>query len=228
MDTTLRERLFALQDAQYQKFHGSLVPGAENIIGVRVPELRALAKKLATGQWQQALVDLGTDYYEERVVRGLIIAQAPMSVSARQKLLEEFVPLINNWAICDVVCSTIKEADKEQESYWNFLQDYLGSAEEYPLRFGLVMLLDHFVDEHYIESVLDVLLHVNTADYYAQMAAAWALSVCYIKFPVLTEAVFLNPRLDDEIRQKGIQKCTESYRVKYKDKQRLKEIAKGF
>ena len=100
-----------------------------------------------------------------------------------------------------------------------FIQSYLCSTQEYEIRFAVVCLLDFFINETYIEQVLDLLLQVHHEGYYVKMAVAWAISVCYVKFPKKQKVVFEENLLDDFTHNKSIQKIRESYRVP-KEKQR--------
>ncbi len=101
----------------------------------------------------------------------------------RKKELEKFIPYINNWAICDCSCATYKFMRDFPKEWLPFLKSYLCSTQEYEIRFAVVCLLDFFINEVYIDEVLDLLLQVHHEGYYVKMAVAWAISVCYVKFP---------------------------------------------
>ena len=92
------------------------------------------------------------------------------------------------------------------------------------MRFGIVSLLEHFINDTYIDDVLQILSDIRHDGYYVKMAAAWALSVCYIKYPGKTSALVTENRLDDFTHNKMIQKICESFRVSREQKEELKKL----
>ena len=111
---------------------------------------------------------------------------------------------------------------------WKFLQKYLNSDKEFEVRFGIVMLLDYYISEEYIEKILKIFDETKHEGYYVKMAVAWAISICYIKFPQETEEYLKNNNLDEFTYRKSIQKIKESYRVSKDQKQKLEEQAKNW
>lgn len=216
MTTTenIRKELLALVDHKYREFHSSLVPGADNILGVRVPQLRLLAKEVAKREDWRAFVEAAdTEYYEETMLQGMVIGWSKMELEERMKYVEMFVPRINNWAVCDIFCGELKSAvRKGKESVWSFAQPYLQSDEEFKLRFGIVMLF-HFVDDEHIDSLLEYADLFNHEAYYARMAMAWMLSICFVKFPDKTMEYMKRSKLDNWTYNKALQKTMESLRV---------------
>lgn len=216
-------QLDVLRDETYRQFNESLIPGAEGTTyGVRLPQLRTMAKAIIQGDWQQFLSDAaGSEIYEMVMLRGLVIAAAPCDYQTRLELLAGFVPHIHNWAVCDCVTGSIKSAKAHLPQTWEFLQPYLLSREEFFLRFGVVMLMDYFINEEYIDRVLDILKDIRHDAYYVNMAVAWALSVCFVKFRSKTLALIESQQLSPWVQNKTIQKCRESRRVTPEDKQLL-------
>lgn len=227
MDNSLYSQILsqldALRDEKYRKFNESLIPGAEGTsYGVRLPQLRTIAKEIIKADWQQFLSDAeGSDIYEIIMLRGLVIATAPCEYSERLNMLVDFVPAINNWAVCDCVTSSIKSAAKNLPETFAFLTPYLESREEFELRFGMVMLMDFFITEEYIDRVLEIYQNIHHEAYYVNMAIAWAMSVCFVKFREKTLAVFQTQALSPWVQNKAIQKCRESRRVSAEDKEML-------
>lgn len=221
--TEVLEQLDSLRDETYRKFNESLIPGAEGTsYGVRLPQLRTIAKEIIKGDWQQFLSDAeDSSIYEIIMLRGLVIAAAPCEYDARLQMLAEFVPSISNWAVCDCVTASIKSAKKHLPETLQFLTPYLESPEEFPLRFGVVMLMDYFITEEYIDMVLEILCGIRHEAYYVNMAIAWALSVCFVKFRDKTLSVFQSQALSPWVQNKAIQKCRESRRVSAEDKAML-------
>lgn len=221
----IRQRLKELQDTSYQEFHGKLVPGCDNIMGVRLPELRTLAKSLARQDWEEWFAKGEDLWYEETMLRGLVLAYAKLEHPKRLELIRTFVPDIRNWAVCDCFCNTLKDAEKYPKDYWDFLEPYFTSDEEYEARFGAVMLLSHFVKAEYLGESLKRLESIHQEGYYAKMAAAWAVSVYFAAFPkeVLTWLKD-SPKLDDFTYKKTLQKILESYRVDKDMKNIIREM----
>ena len=227
-----RKRLRKLSDEKYREFHSGLVPGKDNIVGVRIPKLRAFAKEICREDWRLWLslnketLEALEVLYEEILLRGLVIAGGrDASFEELLKNICEFVPYIDNWAVCDTFCASLKQTKTHKKEMWEFLQPYLESDREYFIRFGVVMLLDYYVDEEYLEKLYAVFDSIHHEGYYVKMAVAWALSVCYVKFPEETMRYLKNNKaLDDFTYNKAIQKTCESYRVKPEEKEKLKKM----
>lgn len=219
----VREELQNNIDEKYRQFHASLVPGIEHFLGVRVPILRRIAKTIAKDDVLSFIEDADMSSYEECMIRGMLIGYAKFSVEEQKQQLREFVPYINNWAVCDCCCATYKFMKDNQAEWFVFLDSYLQTTEIYQIRFAVVCMLDFFINEDYIDGVLQRLLHISSEEYYVKMAVAWALSICFIKFPQKTERILENSELDCETRQKAVQKIRESFRVSKEEKARLKE-----
>lgn len=215
------EELEKAADEKYRVFNESLIPGVRKTYGVRVPFLRTLAKKLAA-DWQDFLVCAQDDSQEELMLQGFVIGYARMSLEDRLQQLTRFIPKIDNWAVCDTVCSTLKFIRKDLSGFRLFLEPYLQSSEEFQRRFAIVCLMDYYITDEYIEEVLDYLAATEHPAYYVQMAAAWALSVCFVKYRDITMPYFREGLIkNDWIHNKAIQKIRESYRVAAEDKELL-------
>lgn len=219
----VRRRLLELADSKYQSFQSGLVPGVDNLLGVRVPDLRKLAKEIAKGDWEAFLGKNDREWYENDMLQGLVIACAKMDFEHRLDLTREFIPRISNWAVCDVFCGSLKEAKKHRDEVWEFLQPFLKSKEEYEIRFGVVMLLSHFVEEAYLERAFAAFDVIVSDAYYVRMAVAWAVSVYFVHFPNEGMAYLKHNQLDDWTHNKAIQKITESYRVE----KEMKDVLRG-
>ncbi len=220
----VRKTLLALADEDYRIFHSKLVPGTENILGVRVPELRKLAKKLVKEDWREYFEAAPDMYYEEDMLRGFMVGYGRMDIEERLDKVREFLPSIHNWAVCDCFCSTLKFTEKNREKVWEFLQPYFLSDKTYELRFASVMALDYYVLPEYAPAVFRYFDEMKSGDYYVQMAVAWAVSVYYVHLPEMTEAYMRENLLDDFIYNKSIQKICESYRVDKETKARLRSL----
>lgn len=220
----LREKIEALAEPEFQKFSAALIPGVSRLLGVRLPVLRNLAREELRG-WRELLENpAGDPYAEEVMLDGMLIALARMEPEERLEHVARFVPRMDNWAVCDTFCSGLKFSKKHPSLVWKFIQPYLNSTRVYDVRFAVVMMLAHFITEDYVERVLSLLDGVRHEDYYVGMAVAWAVSVCYVKFPALTLEYLRNSSLSDFTYNKALQKIIESLRVSREDKELMRSM----
>ena len=212
-----------LADNKYKDFHSRLVPDIDNVLGISVPKLRAIAKELikSCNNIEKYFALVGNRYYEEIMLQGIVIGYVKCSWEKKLEYIESFIPKINDWAVCDIFCGGIKPPKSETDSFRNFLDKYLTSSKEFEIRFGVVILLQKYITENYISSTLSVLQAINHKGYYVQMAVAWALSICFIKYPQQTLEILKEKTLDKFVQNKAIQKCRESLRVTAEDKEML-------
>lgn len=222
MNEEIRKRIFELADEKYKEFHSGLCPNTNNIVGVRVPVLRNYAKELAKQDWNTYLENAQDEYYEEVMLQGMVIGIAKMPIEEKLRQIKKFVPKIDNWAVCDVTCAGFKVKEKEQ--LWNFIKTYQNSKKEFELRFMIVMMLDHFVEEKYVQNIFSTIDTIKNDEYYVQMAVAWLISVLYIKFPKETLAYLKTTTIDNFTFNKAIQKMIESYRVSKEEKEMLRKL----
>ena len=220
----IREELFNLSDENYKKFHSSLCPGTSNIIGIRVPILRNLAKEISKGNFREFLKENENKYYEETMLEGFVIGYAKMELNEKLEYISKFVPKIDNWAICDCTCSTFKFINKNKQEIWKFIQKYLKSNKEFEVRFGVIIMLDYFLTEDYFDDVIKKLDKIKQSDYYVKMAIAWTLQVAYVKNKEKTIKYLKNNNLDDFTYNKAIQKMIESNRISKEEKDSLRKM----
>lgn len=228
MELNIEKELFSLQDKKYQKFQIKLCPGIENIIGIRVPILRNYAKELLKKyDFKELMECINDNYYEEIMLQGMLIGGAKEDFDIIIKYIEAFIPKINNWAVCDTFCTGLKITKKRKDEMWLFLQKYLKSKKEFEVRFGIVMILGYFIDEKYLEENLKIFNSINVNKYYVQMAVAWAISICLIKYYDRTVRYLQEEAdLDNFTYNKSIQKAIESYRITNEQKDFLRNMKK--
>lgn len=218
----LREYLPQIAQESYREFSSKLVPGVENMLGVRLPKLRMLAKSLAKGDFRQFLAQAKNTSFEETAIKGMVIGYARMELEERLHYVENFVPEISNWSICDSFCAGLTAFRKDPERVWRFLQPYLESKQEYEARFAAVVLLDHFKDSAYLPQILEGFSRCPARGYYARMGIAWAISVYFAAFPQPVEDFLESGALDPETLQKTRRKILESTRVSASVKEQLR------
>lgn len=224
----IRQELIKLADDKYRSFHSNLCPGVENILGVRLPLLRKIANSLSKEEDYYNYLNNGdTKYYEEIMIEGLIIGYLKTDNENRFNYIKNFIPKIDNWAICDSFCNNLKFTKKNINEVWNFILPYTSSENEFDIRFAIVMMLNFYIIEDYIDDVLDTLNKINHDGYYVKMAVAWAVSYAYIDFPQKTLAFLKNNNLDNFTYNKSLQKIIESTRVSKEDKDLMRSLKKN-
>lgn len=216
IDDFIHEQLTAHADSRLAAFNRRLLPGiSRHVLGVRIPRLRTLARELAlrddAAAWLAGCRAEAT--FEEVILHGLLVGRLKADADTWFARVAAYVPLIDNWAACDVPCSSFTAIRRHAGRGWDFLRPYLDSRQEYEQRFGIVMLLDHYTDEAHAGTVVERLAGLSTEAYYARMAQAWALSMCFIKFPEITFPVLAPGVLHPDVRRMTLQKIMESRRL---------------
>lgn len=153
MRKEIRDRISEYAENEYRDFSAALIPGAKPLLGVRLPSLRKIAKDIAKGDWRREVehaegeyVDL---YFEETMLRGMIIgygtAKKDVTESEGIQYLEKFIPMIDDWSVCDSFCNSFTFANKHRDAVWEVLQNYLYSDKEFEVRVALILLLSQYL-----------------------------------------------------------------------------------
>jgi len=153
MREAIRDRISTYAENKYRDFSSALVPGAKPLLGVRLPKLREIAKEIAKGDWHgevgQAEGEYTDVYFEETMLRGMIIgygtAKKDVTVSEGIQYLEWFIPMIDDWAVCDSFCNSFSFANQNRDAVWEVLQKYLYSDKEFEVRASLILLLSQYL-----------------------------------------------------------------------------------
>lgn len=228
----IREQLFQLSEESYKDFNRNIVPGEERMIGVRLPALRKLARETAKSSGREYLDEaaeaMGPDsLHEEIMLYGMVLGYTKMEKEERAERLDRFVPLIRTWAICDTCVTGYKFMEKEPDYWFDYLKRYETSNKEFDLRFMIISMLSHFIDDRHIDEVLRLCGSIRNDGYYTKMGVAWTVSVCYVKYPEKTRKFLESGVMDEFTHNKSIQKIRESYRVSREEKEELKKLKKG-
>lgn len=226
MKNEIKKSIISLVDESYKDFHSKLCPGTTNILGVRVPVLRNYAKELIKNhQVEYLLKNIDNKYYEEIMLKGLIIGlDNNNDLNKTINYIKDFIPLINNWAICDTFCAGLKITKKNKKEMRKFILSYKNSKKEYELRFMIVMILDYYIEEDYLEDNFKIFSKIKQKDYYVEMALAWAISICLIKYYDQTLILLDKYKFNDFVYNKALQKACESYRIDNNKKLKLKSM----
>ena len=219
--------LINLVDKDFKSFNEKVIPDTNReLLGVRIPLLRNLAKKIVKeDDWKGWLEVVSDKYFEEILLQGLVIAYAKDDFKTKIPLIKKFIPKMDSWAITDSFVPTLKIKNSELELVFNFINSYLNSNKEYEIRFGIIMLLDYFIVDDYVEKVIEILDKINHEGYYVKMAAAWCLAEIGIKYnDLLMEYLNGKNNLDDFTFNKTLQKMIESYRISKEQKEVLRKM----
>lgn len=220
----ITEQLIEYQDLKYKDFTSALMPGSRPVIGVRLPILRKMAKEIAKGDWQNFVETAPEEYFEEVQLKGFVIAYAKASYEEILPFVENHIPKINDWSLCDSFCTSLKIVEKNREEFLKFLLPYAKEDDEFKQRVVAVILMDYYLTDDYIEQTLRILGGLKNEKYYCKMAVAWAVATAWAKQRDKTYAYMQdgNNTLDDWTYNKAIQKMLESYRVSEEDKVMLR------
>ena len=223
MRNEIIKELLNNQDLEYKKFHSKLCTTKYEIIGVRVPIVKEIAKRYSKEYGIKVIDELSNEYYEEVLIKGLIIGYSKESNEIRETYIKKFIPEIDNWAICDSTISNMKFIKKDLDLFYKFItNNYQNSKDTYSLRFMIVVFLNYYLESKYIKNILNIIDNINSSEYYVNMAIAWLLSIAYIKNKEITIEYLNNNNLDKFTYNKTIQKICESYQVSKEEKELLK------
>lgn len=218
--------LISLQDISYKEFHSSLVLNSKyEMIGIRMPIMRKIAKKISKTNIEEFLQYVQDKYYEEVMIQGLVISH----IKDENQFYEHFKTYINkidNWAICDSFCNSIKIIRKYEEKYLKYAIESALNKEEFISRVGLVMILNHFINKKNLDIIFDILNRIESEKFYINMAEAWLLCEMYIKFPKETMSFFEKNNLNKFTQNKAISKIHDSYRISKEEKELLNNFKK--
>ena len=213
--------LISIQDLKYKKFHSSIVSNSKyEIIGIKAPIMREIAKKIAKGNIEEFLKCSKNKYYEEVMIKGFVISHIK-DENLFYKYFKNYITEIDNWALCDSFCNSIKIVRKHEEKYFEEAIKMSLNEDEFISRIGLVMILCHFINEKNLKNIFNCLNKIQTDKFYINMAQAWLVCELYIKFPKETNNYIRKNNLNKFTQNKAISKIHDSYRVSLEDKELL-------
>ena len=221
--TELQRQLFALQDLKYREFHAKLIPTVdkETIIGVRVPVLRKLAKELDEKTIAIFLQSLPHKYYEENQLHAILLSD----IKGYEQCLaavNKFLPYVDNWATCDLLRP--KSFAKHHKELIKEISQWLRSGKTYTVRFGIEMLMVHFLKEDFQKKYLDWVADIRSEEYYVCMMQAWFFAEATVKQYESVLPYFEKRKLEEWAHNKAIQKVQESYRISQEHKNYMKSL----
>ena len=223
----LQQHLFGMRDAAYAAFIAKLTPGfpPSHFIGVRVPLLRTIARSFAKEEAasQRFLSHLPHSYYEEDMLHGMLISLVK-DYDRCLGLTDRFLPYVDNWAVCDTLSPKVFAKHKAQ-LLENILR-WSSSSHTYTCRFGLRMLMTHFLDDSFSADFLEIPAAIRSEEYYVKMMVAWFFATALAKQWEATLPYLENRQLDPWTHRKTIQKAIESYRIPPERKDYLRTLRK--
>ena len=219
-----QELLFQLQDKSYRDFQSKLIPTipVETIIGVRIPALRKLAKEYGKDpESVEFLKQLPHTYYDENILHALLVAEIK-DYEVCVKEVEHFLPYVDNWAVCDIFSPKVFRKNKDK--LIDKIREWTASGQPYTCRFGMEMLMTHFLDEDFRVEYLEIPAAVHSEEYYVNMMIAWFYATALAKQWDAAVGYIEKKCLDPWTHNKTIQKARESYRITREQKEYLKTL----
>ncbi|MDE5868582.1 MAG: DNA alkylation repair protein [Anaeroplasmataceae bacterium] len=190
------------------------------ILGVNTPFLRQYAKQICKQDFRLFLKECDRSSYELTLLEAFVIAGAKMSIDERFKLLDEFIPIIGDWAVHDGLVSSLKCSKKYPKEMLEYILKYKDSTKEFEVRFVAVMLMVYYLNEEYADKAFEVVKTLKANDYYAKMGIAWFLATAMIEYPEKVYS-YLDNTSDKDIILMTIRKVRDSYRVSPMDKEKI-------
>ena len=222
--TPIQEKLFQLQDLGYRDFHSKLMPTVckDKIIGVRVPQLRKLAKELNKSDLKADFLNtLPHKYYEEDNLHAFLIEQIK-DFDECIFALDKFLLFIDNWATCDMM--TPKVLGTNTEKLYEKIEEWAKSEHIYTVRFAIVNLIKFFMNERLDKKHLNLLLSIKSDEYYINMAIAWYIATALASRWDIVVPYIEKQKFNKWVHNKAIQKAVESYRITKEQKEYLKTL----
>lgn len=218
----MEEKLFKLQDIKYQELQYRTIPNVENIIGVRTPELRKLAKEIVKeDNYKSFLEELPHKYFDENQLHAFIISELK-NYDECINYVNKFLPYVDNWATCDQMSPKVFK--KNLDKLLLEIKKWIKSKETYTIRFGIGMLMQYFLDDNFKVEYLETVSKIRSDEYYVNMMIAWFFATSLAKQYNDTIKYIENNKLDTWTHNKTIQKAIESYRITDEQKEYLRKL----
>ncbi len=223
MTVDYRAMIEAAAEPELAEFNSKLTPGKDGIRGVRIPVIRDIARKIVKDDWTQIL-DSEPEGFEEEMLRGVVIATAPVTAEERIALTEDFLRYVDNWATCDIFCNSWKFRKGEEDAVWDYFSGLIDSGDEYRMRVSVIARMSLFDDETHCAMLLEDIAAHDNPGYYYRMGAAWAVSMVYVRHPDIVVELLRSGRMEVWTHNKSIQKIRESRRVPKETKEELNAL----
>lgn len=235
MAANITARLYELQDKQYAEFQSKLIPtvARDTIIGIRVPILRNFSKEIKGSETASSfLSQLPHQFYDENMLHAILVSEINRKDDYDRciELVDTFLPYVDNWAVCDILSPKVFKKNrhlligKDGKTLIDKIYEWSASDKPYTCRFGMEMLMTHYLDEDYREKYLEIPASVHSEEYYVNMMVAWFYATALAKQWNDSITYLENNRLDIWTHNKTIQKACESYRITAEQKKYLRTL----
>lgn len=214
-------------DPKYLDFSENLnICKGRRALGVRIPQIRELAKSLSKKYSLDYLIkNIDEEYYEEILLKGFVIGNYKnLTYDELTSYIDEHLEKVIDWSMCDTFVASLKITKKYLNELWPYLLNKLESNKEFIVRFAIVMILNYYINDDYKDKIYQVILNIKNNDYYVKMATAWLISYMFINYFDDTIKFISNNKIDGWILKKGITKSTESLRLNSDQKKILGKI----
>lgn len=203
------KRLLENKSEKHRAFFIRLTKTKYEVIGIPVPIIKKMAKEYSKSEYVNEILSFKTNYYEYVLLQGLIISYTKTSDENKLKLLNDFALKIDDWAICDTLCCSIK---LKGDLFFNQCLVWTKSNEEFVCRFGVINLMSHYIIDEYVDRAIDNVLKVKKDDYYVEMALAWFVQKLYFKYKEKAQYILDNNLVSISVKKKAEQKIRDSLR----------------
>ena len=217
--------LLSLQDLKYKEFNERIIETKYEQIGIRLPQLRKIAKEISKSNIEDYLKLCKSKYYEEVLIEGIVIANLK-DEKLFDKYFPKYIKKVDSWSINDTLCTKINVIEKNPTKYFPIIKEFSIDSEEFTSRVGLITILKHFIKKEYLEDIFNILNTIKSDKYYCNMAEAWLVCEIYIHYPKETTKFLKNNKLNAFTQNKSISKIRDSYRVTKEEKDFLNTLKK--
>ena len=204
--------LISIKDSKYEEFNHKIIITKYPMLGIKIPKLRSISKEIFKGDYKSFLNIITDNYYELVLIKGLIISYLK-DLNELNIYFNSYLDLIDNWALCDTFCNSLKIVNNNKEYFLNIINNLVNSKKEYYIRVGLVLLLNYYVEEQYLDYIFNIITKTNSNFYYVNMARSWLLCECFTKYSNITLKYLETNTLDKFTINKTISKIKDSYKV---------------
>ncbi len=222
--TSILEELEGLAEENYKTFNKKIIPTKQTTLGVRIPVLRKIAKRIVKENGVEFVQQDKNNVYEMIMLEGMVLSYMDKPFQELLPSIEAFLLKVDNWAQVDSTICDFKNIRKEKDEVLTVVTKWLESDEEFTARAALIILLAHFVDKDHLQLLFEISQKVEHQGYYVHMANAWLISCCMAKHPEETILFFKENSLDKKTHNKAIQKSRESFRVSTEHKKIINNL----
>lgn len=214
--------LQTLGEYKFMEFNKRLIPDTDDIIGIRTPQLRQIAKTVARGNIESFVGCAKGNCHEEIIIEGLVLTHKKCGYDELLSDMKYFADKIYNWAICDTV--SFEAVKKYRSELMGDMDYFIHNKNPWVQRFGFGLLMKFYLDDEYINTVLKYTDSVNSDFYYVCMMQAWLVATAYAKCRDRVHLYLADNKLNDTTMNMTISKIRDSYRITDGDKAYAKTL----